>query len=237
MKLITNHESDDGFGSQYQRRIFSILYAENNNMEYVYRPFVKMAHNYDNDPKFIENKETFINLKPHYRNIDDVQNQPVYVLDPHVWDVNNNLDYYLQTPSFQKIKDLFYEGKMSSRSGCTNVAVHIRRPNADDIGDYGYHEDEYYMRAIEHIRDKYDGKKLFHIYSQGKVEDFNNFLSEDIILHLNESVEDTFWGMVSADILIMSKGSYSYAAALLSNGTVYYLPFWHSKSSKWLTIK
>ena len=39
----------------------------------------------------------------------------------------------------------------------------------------------------------------------------------NVILHFNENIVDTFTGMVFADILIMSRNSFSYTAALISN--------------------
>lgn len=39
--------------------------------------------------------------------------------------------------------------------------------------------------------------------------------------------------MATANILLTSKSSFSYAAAMLNENIVYYLPFWHKPSEKW----
>jgi len=51
---------------------------------------------------------------------------------------------------------------------------------------------------------------------------------------LNGDVLPTFHGMVFADALICSGSSFSYCAAFLSNGVVYYKRFWHRPADFWL---
>ena len=81
-------------------------------------------------------------------------------------------------------------------------------------------------------------RPVFHIYSQGDEEDlWDAFKEDDIVLHINESVEDTFTSMVLADVLVTSRSSFSYTAALLSEGEVYYIPFWHPPLPHWKVIR
>lgn len=234
-EYITSCEGGDGFGAQYQRIISTILYCELTNNKFVYRPFKNMEHNYDSTHDFIEKKEKFINLINNFDTINSVSNYRS--LGPRVYEVENNLDNCLKLNSLSKIKKHLHEGKtIPFNKKYLNIAVHIRRFNPHDIGDYAYTPDEYYLRVIERIRNNHQGDKLFHIYSQGENELFKDFINNDVVLHLNESIEDTFYGMVTADILVMSKSSLSYSAAMLSDGIVYYLPFWHPPAKKWLTI-
>jgi hypothetical protein len=53
-------------------------------------------------------------------------------------------------------------------------------------------------------------------------------------MHLDESVEAAFSGLVFADALITSASSFSYVAAMLTDGVVYYKKFWHKPSMKWI---
>ena len=59
---VTNFAIDDGFGAQYRLAIAALFYAEYNELEFVYTPFEKMQHNYDNDPLYLEKKENLINF-------------------------------------------------------------------------------------------------------------------------------------------------------------------------------
>ncbi len=78
---------------------------------------------------------------------------------------------------------------------------------------------------------------LFHIYSQGDVTAFENiYKAEDVVLHINESVEQTFASMVLADVLVTTSSSLSYAAGIISEGTVYYIPFWHPPFPGWIVL-
>jgi hypothetical protein len=82
------------------------------------------------------------------------------------------------------------------------------------------------------IREKYKGNDknlLFHIYSQGNITNFLDLNNTDVLFHLNENIEDTFIGLVAANILVISPSSLSYVAGLISDGIIYYKPFWHSQ--------
>jgi hypothetical protein len=78
----------------------------------------------------------------------------------------------------------------------------------------------------------------FHIYSQGDESSFSLYSNlkddtTDIKLHLNESIPETFNGLLFSNILITSKSSLSYIAALLSKAEVHYKKFWHPPLSHW----
>ena len=75
---------------------------------------------------------------------------------------------------------------------------------------------------------------LFHIYSQGDISKFKKFANDDVYFYLNDSICDSFIGMVSADILVTSASSLSYIAALISDNEIYYLPFWHNPRKNWI---
>ena len=64
---------------------------------------------------------------------------------------------------------------------------------------------------------------------------FDAYKKYDPVLHLNENLLPTFTGMVASDVLVMSASSMSFAAGLLSDGTVYYHPFWHKPVDTWIS--
>ena len=45
---------------------------------------------------------------------------------------------------------------------------------------------------------------------------------------------DTFMGMVNSNILVTSASSFSYIAAFLNEGEIYYKKFWHPPMEKWI---
>jgi hypothetical protein len=259
----------DGFGAQFQRFIWTCIYAEEyENATFVYRPPTKIAHNYTGDPQFIENMETLMNLKSNYVNYDVLINNNT-VFTPDFYDIFNyiekNIDVCMRSKSMKRIKEHYWSNKNCENErtrlyrirderdngdtqyvGYTHhLALHIRRPNCDDTRPNGGEEytNEYYIQTMLNIREKYKNyyehnRIQYHVYSQGKTENFANIynhpiLGKDVMMHLDDNTEETFIGMTVADILVTSASSYSYVAAFLSKGDIYYSDFWHKPCSWW----
>jgi hypothetical protein len=140
----------------------------------------------------------------------------------------------------QFIKRCFWENKDRNvyKNNKKNVAIHIRRSNPHDFGQAGQRvttSDEYYLNIMWIIRTMHNNTDiLFHIFSQGNLDDFSVYKSDDVVFHINEDVEPTFIYMVAADILITSPSSFSYVAALISDGEIYFKEFWHKPRSHWI---
>lgn len=237
---VTNCLRGDGFGAQYQNIIWAISYAEQHNYDFYYTPFSSMEHNYENDADFLIKKENLINIISTFPTVSQLPpNTIIKQLCGGVDGVNfnsieNDLSGLSNLLSFKKIKKALHSNKTSMfNDDVINVAVHVRKQNTHDNHTLGICGDEYFLDLINHIRNTHEGKKLFHIYSQGEEKNFLHFKNDDVLLHLNEPIESTFYSMVTAQILVISKSSLSYTAAMLSDGIVYYLPFWHKPASNW----
>jgi len=119
---------DDGFGAQFQRFIWTCIYAEEcEESTFIYRTPVKMAHNYDNDPDFITKLERLMNMKPHYMNYSDVvaqnaeheragrREEIVDISTPDFYDIFNyverNIDRCMKSKSMARIKELYWQNK------------------------------------------------------------------------------------------------------------------------------
>ena len=258
---------DDGFGAQFQRFIWTCIYAEEcEQSTFVYRSPKKMAHNYDADNEFIEKMEDIMNMKPHYMSYDDAtRGTDIQILTPDFYDIFNyverNIDMCMKSESMARIKRRFWENKNRAAiyAGFSthtdggeytlHLAAHIRRPNCDDTRPNSGEEytDKYYIKSLLTIRDKYAKSRptdriMIHIYSQGSADKFANFIGNDIIgkdvvLHLNDTNEQTYLGMAAADILITSASSFSYSAAFFSDGDIYYTEFWHKPCSWWNVLE
>jgi hypothetical protein len=236
---ITSPERSDGFGAQFQTIIYSAIYAELNNGTFVYTPFAKMEHNYENDPTFITKKEHLINFMDHF----PINEGNAY--RPGVHEViqffEKNLDKCVNTTALKTIKQVFRANKNRTDyfdNEHFHVVIHIRRHNAHDSRIDGTNtSDDTFLGIINKLRTKYASKKIvFHIHSQGHPNDFEKYITADTVLHLNESNEYSFISMVLADALVTSRSSFSYTAGILSEGTVYYIPFWHPPLPHWIPI-
>lgn len=273
-KYYSTQLFDDGFGAQYQRFIWTCIYAEDyENDIFVYRPPEKIAHNYTGDSSFIAKMEDLMNMKGNYLNYTTIMDinskaelegnhdKKIDILVPNFYDifkyVERNIDKCMKSESMARIKKCFWANKrrqdiyagyptvLPDGKRVLHLAVHIRRPNIDDTKANGGEEydNAYYIRSLLTIRDKYAQIKPYHIitihiYSQGATERFTDFVShpllrENVILHLNDSNEETYMGMAGADILMTSASSFSYSAAFVSDADIYYTEFWHKPCSWW----
>ena len=241
----TSRHRNDGFGAQFQNIIFDILYTYSNTIKaYVFPSIDSFEHNYNNEPGYTNRLIRYMNLKDHFcgdNRDDNFQLGAIhrYNTDSYSY-VEDNISKLIISEHMKLIKSLFYADKSTLfDSNYHNVAVHVRRPNSNDCRVDGTNViDEYYLNVIKYIRNHHTGDKplLFHIYSQGAVDAYHEYTNnhDDTVLHLNEDVLITFHGLVFADTLVTSASSFSYTAALLSNGVIYYKDFWHKPADSWI---
>ena len=237
----TSEPRDDGFGAQFQNILWDILYSENNELKYVFTPPKKIDHNYTNDSNYIQRIINYMNIEEKYGIQNVPTNTPLHInLRGQIYnEIQDNMDRYHSGPIFEDFQSNFYLNKKSPYDPQHfHVAVHIRRSNKCDLGDWGtITPDTYYLKMINQVRDDFKEKPLkFHIYSQGYEANFSLFIAPDTVFHLNEDILDTFNGLVFADVLTTTTSSFSYVAALLSNGIIYHQPFWHKPLAKWRIV-
>lgn len=244
MKYITSAPRTDGFGAQFQNIIIDILYTYNaTTNQYVFPNIASFEHNYTNDHGFTNRLIRYMNLRDHFsiKSSDTIHTYSSFVSNYPYFE--NNITQLLTSPTMNLIKSLFYADKNTPfDTAFYNVAVHIRRDNKCDSRFSGITSDEYYLNIIKYIRANHgaDKKPLrFHIYSQcndmaSETSCKEKFTHTDTEFHLNGDVLPTFHGMVFADALVTSASSYSYCAAFLSNGVIYYKKFWHKPANNWI---
>jgi hypothetical protein len=240
----------DGFGAHFQNILVDILYTYNTTTDhrYVFPNIASFEHNYANEPDFADRLVRYMNLREHFSmksdSADTSANIHHYSVSNYTY-VENNLTQLLASPTMDLIKSLFYADKKTPYdTAYYNVAVHVRRHNKEDNRIDGTNTpDEYYLNVMKYIRANHGNTEKplrFHIYSQcadseGAEAAFKEkFMNTDTEFHLNGDVIPTFHGMVFGDALVTSASSYSYCAAFLCNGVVYYKWFWHKPSNNWI---
>lgn len=253
MLAVTSTPRNDGFGAQFQTILCAALYAHAYGCEFVYsRP--RLSHLYSEEE--VEEFNKLINFEGNFRSAEGTE--PTVDIGASYTFVEGNIDAILEGEMMAKIRKIFKENKTNPfEKGTFNVAVHIRRPSTRptiDVmaqnGGWGetknirnfdidqtdrFSRNSHFLTVIQDIRSKHPGA-IFHIFSDGDPELFESFKAPDTVLHISTSIPDTWTRMVFADILVTSKSSFSYTAALLSENTVYYTPFWHKPASKWIKI-
>jgi hypothetical protein len=239
--FCTSDPRDDGFGAQFQNIVWDILYSENNGYKYVFVPPKKIDHNYTNDPNFVQRLINYMNVEERYSIKTIPTDTPLHInLRSYLYEeIQNNMELYHSGSIFEDFQSNFYLNKENPyNSEYFHVAIHIRRSNKCDIGDWGtITPDTYYLKMINQVRNDFKDKPLkFHIYSQGDEANFSLFVAPDTVFHLNEDILDTFSGLIFADVLTTTTSSFSYIAALLSRGHIYHQSFWHKPLSKWKLV-
>jgi hypothetical protein len=240
----TEKLQNDGFGSQYQKRILTYIYCKIHNLTFLYNPLIYVEHNYDNDNDYNNKLENLMNLKNNINNVKENIKIDFLNYNQIIKWFENNIDYFCQSEHMGFIKKCFWENKSTDffNNNKINVAIHIRRENKMDKGLAGERAttpNSYYLNVMNRIRDKYknDNKEiLFHIYSQGSIESFKELDNNDVKFYLNHDIIETFIGMVAANILVISPSSLSYVAALISDGEIYYKKFWHNQRKEWIIV-
>lgn len=241
MSSYTSNKRKDGFGARYQNLIWDIIYCELKDLKYFYTPFHRFAHNYGGEPwdkDWVKKLEDFINVKDNYPKETEEKNSKKLTTGEVYPFIESNIKKLRESKELKKIKFLFFENKEKIFTRGFNIAVHIRRPNSQDCRIQGANTpDEYYITLINKLRQLYKDKNpLFHIYSQGNVKKFKVYESKDTILHIDEEITKTFFSLASADVLCTSASSFSYTAAMISNGTIFYHKFWHRPLPDWIVV-
>ncbi len=257
--FITCSGKTDGAGAQIQAILSTMLFADELAIKYVHTPFKKIGHNINDDKSFESKWESFVNLGfnelavdqiksnkldiinvSHPREVKKIKNTLYVIMGCHKF-ADRNPDLYLKlAPQIQhkyaqssEKPDLYFDPSK------INVAVHIRRGDIAEEHSKRYTSNHFVSNIIKKISavlNDYGHKPIFHIYSQGNDAAFSEIAQDSIFFHLNECPFTTFHHMVSADVLVMAKSSFSYSVALFSKGVIIYLPFWHKPLQNWIVV-
>lgn len=127
-----------------------------------------------------------------------------------------------------------------------HIAVHIRRgdvikDSTDSNIRMRWLDVDYYRKVLEQLFEHLRGRAVhIYVFSQGTEKEFASYLSfENVHYCLDMGAQDTFWHLTQADILVISKSSFSYKPALLSDGIIIApRKFWHGypESNRWIIV-
>src|SRR3989304_8369349 len=219
----------------------------------------KNGHNTEDDGSYEAKWESFTNLGynelavdkikldklnilkvRHPREVKKVKNTLYVIPDCHKFaDRYPNL-YLKLLPKFQN-KYAQYTDKpgLYFDPSKINVAIHTRRGDVTREDSKRYTSNSFILSIIKELSSVLSSSEkepVFHIYSQGCAKEFLEIDHNAVVFRLNECPFTTFHHMVSADVLVMAKSSFSYSAALFSKGVIIYLPFWHKPLRNWIVV-
>jgi len=245
---FTIHNKIDGFGSQLQACFSLIAYCHYKEYTYVHNPFYKMHHNDEELANFPTIMNSFINLEEKFQGINTMTNheksQVHRVKEGYFVHGSLNPEFFYNKEVLEQLRTCYYSNPKPSlehiyKPDTYNVALHIRR---GDVGKTNRHSSRYthnnnYIEILG--SQQLPENTVIHIFSEGTLDDFQDIktIYPDAMFHLNTNIQETFHGMVKADLLVMSKSSFCYCAALLNenkvNGTII-KNWWHKPLKSWL---
>ena len=117
------------------------------------------------------------------------------------------------------------------------IAVHVRRGDVASTGQFAqwFTADEVILGRLRQVLETVGKERVqVRVFSEGNAADFAEFTELGAELHLDEDTFETFHHLVSSDVLIMAKSTFSYLAALIGGQFALYEPFWHPKLPGWL---
>lgn len=148
------------------------------------------------------------------------------------------------------------------------VAVHVRRGELFVVDSDRMLPNSYYVeciKALSSLFDKYSLPYEIHLHTEvltkptlvtpshhgicdrttapklvtpedSHMEDFQGL--PNLVLHINEHPIETLKALTTSDVLVASRSSFSYIAAIMKQGgVVFFHPFWHSLAPGWIPTK
>ncbi len=244
----------DGAGSQAQAAMSALCFAKAHGLPYVHRPFTYIAHAETDMPTWVRTWEEYFNLGVFERHLND-ETSPVVPLDrlklasrgaPVIVAAEHylrfcNRDNEAWERVLPQLRAKFWEGKQRHmQPGEIRLAIHMRRGDVsaeDKKVAKNFTPNATFVNTLKRLR-ALVGSKVpalrIEIFSQGEAAMFADLAELGAHLRLNEPALDTHRALVEADILVMSKGAFSYTAGVLNDGITLYDPQKYRSLQGWV---
>lgn len=118
------------------------------------------------------------------------------------------------------------------------IVVHIRRGDVSTRAHpHRYTPNRYYHRLLDELSIVLGSAVHVTIHSQAASDEpFDSFRARGAVVKLDSCLEEVWHDMISADVLIMSKSSFSYVPGIYNPRLVLYQPFWHGCLPWWIDL-
>ncbi len=235
---------NDGAGSQAQAAMSALCFAEAFGLEYVHRPFTVIEHAEGPMSEWVRQWEDYFNLgsgtqRPGRRSdpvvpLDQLLAAPdkwpdtAIIAAPHYLHYCNE-DQQAWERVLPALRSKFWQNKQAQKSDAFTIALHVRRGDVSADNKKvarNFTPNAAFIRTLESIMDAVSttvtGGVRIKLFSQGDPAIFDDFARLGCELCLDVPALATHRALVDADILIMSKGAFSYTAGVLNSGITFY---------------
>jgi hypothetical protein len=251
---IMAHGKNDGAGSQAQALMSAICFARAHCLPYIHRPFETIAHAEFDMPAWVRAWEEYFNLGAGERSL-ATERLPIIKLEnlklsppatPTIVTADHYLHFCNRDPNawervLPELRAKFWHNKKKeARPGDVRIAIHMRRGDVS-AGDKkvanNFTPNATFVNTLTQLKSLLAarGKDAdVEIFSQGTPAMFADLTALGARLRLDEPALDTHRALIDADILVMSKGAFSYTAGVLHDGVTLYDPQKYRPLQGWI---
>jgi hypothetical protein len=216
----------EGAGSQAHNMMHAITFARTCGLTYVHTPFARIAHADRPMEKWVEAWEAQFNFGAGEIVADKD--------DPEIVDFNPNWTALVRcfgvddgvhafSAILPELKRKYWLNKTPRTRGPLTICLHIRRGDVTSADDWMWTSTSVIARTVSCLKSILECHSLSYrmrAFSQGEHADFIELSSLGVELCLDADPVWTMQELVEADILITAKSTFSYMAALLSDGII-----------------
>lgn len=231
----------DGAGAVINEELFVYAHCFKNQLEYIgsYGFNTTIKNHFENHYALSQFLNLPLPVKVEYEITNLHKDELVEIKEHHYSpDVYPNVNQLLDESFINMLRT-----KFCSKLSChpvvrqkPQVAIHIRRGDVK-IGNTRYTPNSYYVDIIENLKAINPNFEIT-IFSQSESsEPFSEFIQLGCKLQLDTDLVSTWKEMIFADVLVMSKGSFSYVPAIYNSNFVIFQPAWYIKLNHWHHIE
>jgi len=226
----------DGFGAQYQCQLAAIAVARHKGQCYMHTNFdTDGFHKVTDTTVATFDAEKFTGLKsdtgPNCTG-DSKDIKTPLAAECGMGPEGGCADQYYTKEVRREMRSMYDSTPKPPTDHSCEVAFHVRRGDVQGGGRWTSNT------VIEDVITSTFSNKTVCIYSEGKDSDFGTLQALDNVkFKLNGDVGTAFHGLVAAPELVIASSSFSYTAAMLNSGQVYYVKrFWHHMLADWKQV-
>lgn len=224
-KITCGASPGEGAGSQALMMMYAITFARTCGLTYVHTPFARIAHADRPMEKWVEAWEAQFNFgageivadKDDPDIADFAANCPAIL---HCFGAEDVV--HASSAILPDLRRKYWLNKTPRACGPLTICLHIRRGDVTKDHEF-WTSTSVIARTVSRIKSILDCHSFSYrmrAFSQGEHADFIELSSLGVELFLNADPVGTMQELVEADILITAKSTFSYMAALLSDGII-----------------
>ena len=232
IKMTGARGATQGAAAQALIRMNAIAFARASGLDYVHTPFTEIAHADRPIGEWVSAWEFLFNLGVGETSAEEAEESDYEVIN-FAWHFRPS---HVEESFVQEFRQKYYLNKSPRRNEVFTVGVHIRRGDVAGSDHFMWTDIITIARTVSIVRSILETHLLKYnicVFSQGIADDFVALKPAEFFLNA-----DPLWTMqelIEADVLIMAKGTFSYVAAVLSDGIKLYDPWPLRPMTSWLS--